>query len=237
MFGAAKGSAIWHYLPALGDSTSFSPLPTVGLKTLIIGKVKILHLCGKQVRHFFPAPFKSWDFPSLAFKWILKEILAKPCLGDSRHTHTLSRDAGWGKQQAVLFWQQTFWNLLFKKENLSWSFSSDKQTRRRRSHSWSWLSTGINCGARGGPIPKLLYSAPPDSWFRGLLEQSGGLGFSHPRGAATEDSVEDEGRQLLSQTFRDSTPGQEVILSFTFQRLPAVSQQGPDDFKTTYLAI
>jgi hypothetical protein len=25
-----------------------------------------------QAFFFFPAPFKSWDFPSLAIKWILK---------------------------------------------------------------------------------------------------------------------------------------------------------------------
>lgn len=42
----------------------------------------------KASRAFFPAPFISWDFPSLAIKWILKEFPANACLGDCTHTHT-----------------------------------------------------------------------------------------------------------------------------------------------------
>lgn len=104
MFSAARISAIWHDLPALRACTSFSPHPTAGLKTLMIGKVKILHLSGKKVRYFFPASFKSWDFPSLAIKWILEEFPANPCLGDSiqTRTHTVWIQVGINSKQYFL---------------------------------------------------------------------------------------------------------------------------------------
>ena len=57
---------------------------------------------------FFFWTFKILGFSILAIKWIPKEFLANPCLGDTRqthiHTHTQNHniDSGWSNQQAVL---------------------------------------------------------------------------------------------------------------------------------------
>lgn len=73
-FACTKGSEMWHYLPAFRASTSL-PAPTVGFKTLNYRDEEFRISLENQSGFLFPfllAPFKSWDFPSLTIKWILK---------------------------------------------------------------------------------------------------------------------------------------------------------------------
>lgn len=84
-----QGVSSWVFSSCSQGLCFLLSLPSVSLKILIIGKLELLQLSGKHIRHFFfPWTFKILGFSILAIKWIPKEFLANPCLGDARQTHT-----------------------------------------------------------------------------------------------------------------------------------------------------